>query len=327
MLAAVEKQLQVVIGQLDQPLYQGLYKMLAYHMGWLNDQNLPDGRGKRVRPLVVLLACSAAGGAWQSALPAAAAVELLHNFSLIHDDIEDNSDLRRGRPTVWARWGVPQALNAGDAQFTLAHLCLLELKEIPLERVLRAARLLQETCLALTEGQYLDISFESRLEVTLEEYWTMITGKTAALLAACSGLGAVVAGAQDDVYRSFYTFGQKVGLAFQAQDDLLGIWGDETVTGKSASSDLLAGKKSLPILYGLIHSQPFAARWKHGAIMQSDLPYIVKLLENCGAKDYTQNAADELTAQAVSALSQTGYVNEANQTLLNLAYGLLNRKF
>jgi len=326
MLAKVENYMQDVVRRLDNPQYTGLQQMLAYHMGWHSD-NAADARGKRIRPLVVLLVCAASGGDWEVALPAAAAVELLHNFSLIHDDIEDNSSTRRGRPTVWARWGIPQALNAGDTQFTLAHLSLLEMQRVSPSALVDAARLLQETCLALTQGQYLDISFETRDDVSISEYWAMIKGKTASLLAGCCGLGAIAGGANPQQYLSYVRFGEKVGFAFQALDDILGIWGDAALTGKSTESDLVSGKKSLPILYGLSKKSEFSQRWTQGPIKVDELPEIIRLLESTGAREYTKAAADELTEEAIQALEQASPRGEAGLILRKLAGNLLNRTF
>src|SRR4030067_283120 len=142
--------------------------MVAYHLGWEGDGAGSDARGKRIRPLLVVLACAAAGGDWGKALPAAAAVELVHNFSLIHDDIQDNSPLRRGRTTVWKHWGIPQAINAGDAMLTLAHLSALRLANtISAEVAIQAATIFQQACLQLTKGQYLDLSYENRRPLSL----------------------------------------------------------------------------------------------------------------------------------------------------------------
>src|SRR5690606_29783178 len=145
------------------------------------------------------------------------------NFSLIHDDIQDNSPLRRGRETVWKRWGVPQAINAGDTLFSLAQLTILRLAETASPEVsLRAAQVLHETCLQLTQGQYLDLAYESRGNLSIEAYWPMVTGKTGALLSACTRIGAIVACAPEDVIQAYARFGLSLGLAFQLQDDLLG---------------------------------------------------------------------------------------------------------
>ena len=161
-LNAIEEELHQVMARKHRPEQDELYDILAYHMGWEGEGAGAEARGKRIRPLLVCLSCAAVGGDWKNSLPAAAAVEIVHNFSLIHDDIEDNSPLRRGRPTVWKKWGIPQAINAGDAMFALAHLATLGLESTrSLQIANQASTILLETCLNLTEGQYMDIASES----------------------------------------------------------------------------------------------------------------------------------------------------------------------
>ncbi|HEX2979271.1 MAG TPA: polyprenyl synthetase family protein, partial [Anaerolineaceae bacterium] len=240
MRPAVEDELHRVVDAVF-AIQPELHSMLAYHLGWEGDGAGSQAQGKRIRPLLVLLATNAAGGEWESALPAAAAVELIHNFSLIHDDIQDRSPLRHGRPTVWVRWGAAQAINAGDVMFTLAHLALFRLASaLAPAAVLDAARVLDQACMNLTEGQYLDLSYEKRLDLAERDYWPMVGGKTAALLGCCVELGALVAGAEPAIRADFRQFGISLGLAVQAWDDWLGIWGDAALTGKSTESDLVS---------------------------------------------------------------------------------------
>lgn len=327
LIPAIEAELRQVVAHAGGPDLDGLRHMLAYHMGWESEGAGPEARGKRIRPLMVLLCTAAAGGEWEDALPAAAAVELVHNFSLIHDDIEDNSLLRHGRPTLWSLWGVAQAINTGDAMFTLAQLALLRLEETGSAQIaIRASRLLQETCLLLTQGQYLDITYEGRGDLTLEAYWPMVSGKTAALLSACMGLGALVAGAQPQALEAYRQFGRSLGLAFQAQDDLLGIWGNAALTGKSSDSDLLSGKKSLPVLYGLSLDGPFAARWKQGPIRMEEVGDTAAQLELEGARTFTQDTASRLTQESLDALKATDPKGAAGDALHELALYLLSRK-
>lgn len=327
MLPAIEASLRQALAPLRLPLSSALHQTLTYHMGWSGEGAGPQARGKRIRPLLVTLTTAAASGAWQNALPAAAAVELLHNFSLIHDDIEDNSPLRRGRPTVWAKWGIPQAVNAGDALLTLAHLTIFDLQESQTpETVIQAARLLQETCLHLTEGQHLDLAYEGRQDLTLDDYWPMVAGKTAALLAACTELGALVAGAEQAQRQAYRQFGHDLGLAFQVQDDLLGIWGDALLTGKSNQSDLVEGKKSLPVLYGLTQQGAFAEAWRRGRPRPEAVPALAAQLRAEGAYDYAKNTADELTARALQALTQANPQGEGGAALTTLAQQLLTRQ-
>jgi geranylgeranyl diphosphate synthase, type I len=326
-LPAIEDELRLAIAPAGGPGLDELRGMLAYHMGWEGENAGPHASGKRIRPLLLLLTCAAAGGDWHAALPAACAIELIHNFSLIHDDIQDNSDLRRSRPTLWKLWGVPQAINAGDAMFTLAHLSMLRLQDtISPQIALQATTLLHRACLALTQGQYRDISYESRQELPLEDYWPMIAGKTAALLAASTEIGAIAAGSDAGTSSAYRQFGHSLGLAFQAQDDLLGIWGDAALTGKSAESDLVTGKKSLPVLYGLEQKNLFALRWLAGPVESQDVPALARQLELEGARQFTQSKADELTEQARQALRVANPQGEAGQALAELSGWLLGRK-
>lgn len=326
MQQAVEEKLQQVVGEIRQPGYELLHHMLAYTMGWEGEGAGPEARGKRIRPVLVMLTAAAAGGRWEAALPAAAAVELVHNFSLIHDDIEDNSDLRRGRPTVWKQWGLAQAVNTGDTMFALAHLTILELEQtVSAPAALRAALVLQQTCLKLTQGQFLDISYEGRTNLTEADYWPMVEGKTGALISACTRLGAIAADASVARVESFAHFGRCLGLAFQAQDDLLGIWGDPAVTGKSAASDLVSGKKSLPVLIGLEKNGAFAQRWRQGGITEADATALAASLAQEGVREAVQAAAERLTTEALQALEQAHPHGTAGQALHDLALRLLSR--
>jgi geranylgeranyl diphosphate synthase type I len=223
--------------------------MLRYHLGWVDERFRPvaSGGGKRVRPALVFLACEAAGARWPTALASATAVELVHNFSLIHDDIEDRSPLRRHRPTLWARWGDARAINAGDALFVLAQMAVLAQSPDAADGAL-AARLLNTASAQLCAGQQRDIELEGGPTPTLEDYYAMIGGKTAALLAAAAELGALAAGSPPAIRDCYGRFGREIGLAFQLQDDLLDVWGSSDNRGKAAREDLRAGKKSLPIV-------------------------------------------------------------------------------
>jgi geranylgeranyl diphosphate synthase type I len=326
-LPAIENELQRAVARGQGVSLDGLHEMIAYHLGWQGEGAGPLAQGKRIRPLLVLLTTAAAGGEWHHALPAAAAIELVHNFSLIHDDIEDNSPLRRGRPTLWTKWGVPQAINTGDAMFTLAHLAILELETTKSSDItLQAARILQSTCLHLTQGQYLDISYENRTHLGIDDYWPMVSGKTAALLTACTEIGALIAEVDESTRTMYRSFGCDLGLAFQALDDLLGIWGDAAKIGKSNASDLVAGKKSLPVLYGLAQNSLFAQRWRSGPISPAEVPDLAEQLAIEGGRDYTQADADRLTQQALSTLEQANPQGEAGEALMELAHKLLKRQ-
>lgn len=327
MLPAIEEEMQQCVAITNEPGLEELHYMLAYHLGWEGPDAGPKACGKRVRPLLVLLTSEAAGGDWQSALPAAAAVELVHNFSLIHDDIQDNSPLRRGRETVWKKWDIPQAINAGDSMFSLAHIALERLNsEIPPELVIKAQSILPVACLRLTQGQFLDLSYEHRSDLSMGDYWPMISGKTASLIATCTELGALLAGVVEDVVAIYRKFGEYVGLAFQVQDDILGIWGDAMQTGKSAESDLVEGKISLPVFYALEKNGAFAERWLAGPITPDEVPQMAALLKAEGAYDYAQNEAERLTNLAIDMLARAKPASPAAEALQELADQLTKRQ-
>ncbi len=316
----------------DEPALAAFYGMQQYHMGWLNAALEPEQlpTGKRLRPMLCLLACSEVGGNPGNALPAAAAIELLHNFSLIHDDVEDGDETRRHRPTVWTVWGVPHAINAGDGMFSISFRTLQQLTRLGVsERIALAA--LEEfttTCVELTEGQYLDMSFESRDDVTVAEYMRMIEGKTASLIGASVAIGARIGGADGEQAAALQRFGRAIGLTFQIRDDILGIWGDPNATGKAAGNDILRRKKSLPLLYALNHAtagNPLRDYFVREPT-QRDLPVIMTLLEQTGARAY---AEEELTAQhniGVEALHAALGDRAEESAIHALAEGMLRRQ-
>ncbi len=322
-LSEIETELQAMVTLADGPRMAEYRKMMAYHMGWEDD----GFSGKRLRPLFTLLTCEAAGGLASQALPAAAGVELIHNFSLIHDDIQDNSPLRRGRETVWMRWGRAQAINAGDALFSLAWLAgprLLERNVAP-EIALEVTRCLAMALLRITQGQHLDMAFESRAQVSITEYMDMIGGKTAELLAAAVEAGAIVAGASLERRRVFRSFGFNLGLAFQIQDDLLGIWGNSGSTGKSTASDLEARKKSLPVVFACEKSADFARRFARPPERGEDPAALAAELEALGARDYTLAKAAAYTQTALRDLKAAQPAAGAEDALSELAAGLVGR--
>jgi geranylgeranyl diphosphate synthase type I len=309
--------------------------MLHYHLGWADENLQPSSgpTGKRIRSALCLLSCEASGGTWSRALPAAAALELLHNFSLIHDDIEDGDPVRRGRPTLWAVWGIPQAINAGDALYALAHLTLLRItqKGVSDSTARTAARLFSETCLRVTEGQHLDIGFEGRQQVSIDEYLAMIAGKTAALVASACELGALIGTDGLDVtgdasgIRNLRSYGYHLGMAFQMQDDILGIWGEPTATGKPAGSDLARRKKSLPILHGLGQSEALRDLLSQAELSDSDVGRATGLLDAVGSRAYVEALASSHHGQAISALQAAQGLSGPTTALRELADRLLGR--
>lgn len=326
LLSRIEHELQTQVARLDTPRTAFFHEMLTYHMGWTGEAAGPDATGKRIRPMMLLLCASACGADWQLALPAAAAVELVHNFSLVHDDIQDNSDKRRGRATAWVKWGPPMAINVGDALFVLSNQAIIDLKQsYPAEVVVQAAQILHNTCLELTRGQFLDMSYEERNDLSVEDYWPMVSGKTAALLSACCHIGSLLGGADDPRQDAYRSFGHYLGLAFQVQDDMLGIWGDEAVTGKSAASDLVEGKNSLPVLAGLGANGKFAARWKQGPIRAEEVQELARVLASEGGYKTALDASRQMTDLALMSLREADPQGEASDALFELTDKLLKR--
>jgi geranylgeranyl diphosphate synthase, type I len=329
MIPAVEAEMRAVLtADGRQPdLFDG---MLQYHMGWVDEtlQPVTLNGGKRIRPLLCLLSCQAAGGDWRTAVPAAAAVELLHNFTLIHDDIQDNSPTRRGRETLWRLWGVPQAINSGDAMFAIAHLTLYRLVErgVPADRVVQAARRFDETCVLLTRGQFNDMRFETETAVSVDEYLDMIRGKTAVLLSLCAELGALIAGADAAQVDHYAAFGLELGLAFQVRDDILGIWGEESVIGKSAATDIETRKKSLPVLYGLAQSEALTALYHADPAPADFVTQAIDLLDEAGAHAYAVSHENAYSESALDHLTAVRPSDPGGAALRELALKLLNRQ-
>jgi geranylgeranyl diphosphate synthase type I len=293
------------------------YGMMRYHLGWADEalQPVQSNSGKRLRPMLCLLACEAAGGDPQQALPAASAVELVHSFSLVHDDIQDGSPVRRGRRAVWDIWGSAHGINVGDGLFVLTRLALHRLADrgVPLPRRQAAALTLDRACLALCEGQFFDMSFEDRLDVELDEYLWMIQHKTAALLAASAQLGAIVASDDAEQIDRCHSFGENLGMAFQIQDDILGAWGKEQVTGKSAATDIRDKKKTLPVVYALnqqenrVVARQLADLYReNGPLDTSAIQQALAILDRVGARQYAEAVAAEYYRQALESLAQIG---------------------
>jgi geranylgeranyl diphosphate synthase type I len=338
LIPSVEEEMRDVLGGSDvnDDLFFG---MIHYHMGWVDEgmSSRESKSGKRIRPLLCLLACAASGGDWRQALPAAAAVEIIHNFSLVHDDIQDASPTRRGRKTVWKIWGASQAINTGDAMFALAHTALerLQSRGVVDSITLRALRMMDDTCLELTRGQFSDMSFENRADVSVEEYMAMIGRKTGALLSLSAELGALVSGSGPETVDHFAAFGSDLGLAFQIRDDILGIWGDETVIGKSAATDIVARKKSLPVLHGLSKSETLRNIYfddEYGS-QNSDkddeefIRRIVEILDAMGSREFAELHEKRYANSAIDHLEAINPKGEAGRALYQLTGNLLHRQF
>ena len=305
-----------------------LQTMLLYHLGFAYVQGAPAriASGKRVRPILLLLGCQAVGGDPERVLPAAAAVELLHNFSLIHDDIEDGDELRRGRPTLWKSWGVPLAINSGDTMFAMAHLALLRCMAngIDAARVVRAMEIFGRTNVHLTAGQHLDIGFEKRSDVAAAEYLVMIEGKTAALTRGSLEIGAVLGGGSDAQIIALGEFGRCLGLSFQLQDDVLGIWGDPGKTGK-AGSDLVHRKKTLPTLFAAERDEFVRHNYLHAThVSEAQADVLRERITTAGGRAHTEEEAEKAYRTGQRALT-AAELSPAAALLEALAHSLLGR--
>jgi geranylgeranyl diphosphate synthase type I len=291
-----------------------LKQMFAYHLGL--DEKVKN-KGKRFRPLLVLLTTKACGGNWEKAISAASAIEFLHNFSLIHDDIEDQSDLRRGRPTVWSKWGVAQAINTGDGMFALVFSAINRLMDQNGSKLAnQASELITTTCIRLVEGQAQDVNFEDKINITPEDYWKMIGGKTAALIGCSTKLGGLIAGKYNQLLDLIYQFGYQLGLTFQVQDDFLGIWGNTPRMGKSSESDLMNHKLTLPVIYGLQMSPRFLKRWKQGNFVHHEIPLITDWLKEDGVYDRVKISIENMNQEMNQYFNHDNFIDKEGMDML-----------
>lgn len=296
------------------------YDLLAYHMGWADEslRRCSGPRGKRFRPQLCLLACEAVGGDWRHALPIGAAIEFLHNFSLIHDDIEDHDEVRHHRPALWRLSGEPLAINAGDAMLALAGLAALSVPDVAAE--------FQRTALALTEGQYLDMTFESRTDVTVKQYFEMIGLKTGALITFACWAGGLIGNASTEQLEALQRFGRHFGLAFQMFDDIRGIWAPVEQTGKAAGKDIVNRKKSLPVLLALGAASGrdaglLAGYYAHGTAAAPD--EVTQAIERLGVRQEVEASLQQHLDASFQALDSVQFERLIRDELRSLAGGLV----
>ena len=313
-----------------------IHDMARYALGWIDRNGAPDSAaGKRARPALCMLGAAAISpdpAVQARAICGAAAVEFVHNFSLVHDDIQDQDEHRRGRPTVWKVWGVSQAINAGDALRELADLAMLRAADAgaPAEAILDAAARLNRATLRMIEGQYLDLTFEERLDVGLDEYLRMVERKTGAMMGVSLAVGAVLAGASSEQADALQLAGQRLGRCFQIRDDWLGIWADAAALGKSTDSDIRRKKKSYPILWTL-RNAPGAVReslreaYAKAQLDERDVAAVHSLLDESGAAEQANRAAEQEYAAFRSALLACAPRPEAVAQLEEVAAFTLQR--
>ena len=285
-----------------------LYDMIRYHLGYADaaGKRVTASGGKGIRSALCLLACEAVGGMPEQAAPAGAALELAHSFTLLHDDIADHDEQRRGRPTVWKLWGVGHAITAGDAMYALANLAMSRAAQhASPEVVAGAAQELNQAVLDVCEGQQLDISYEGRDDLSRDDYLHMVSLKTGALYRAAASVGARVAGAGGEVVAAFRSFGSTIGMAYQIRDDVLGLWGDPRRTGKPVGSDLRRNKRSLPIILMMSAGRLELRRrltelLDHEAGSEEAAANLAAAMERDGIRDQCERIAADLLAEAVT---------------------------
>jgi geranylgeranyl diphosphate synthase type I len=287
-------------------------------------RHLLDAGGKRLRPSALLLAAEAVGGKPDNVLPAAVAVELVHNFTLIHDDIMDEADLRRGLTTVHKKWGVPRAIIAGDAMYSKAFEILSCTKSDP-QRLVESLELLSKTCTDICEGQWMDMNFATRTDVTEDEYMRMVEKKTAVLFAAALKMGASLSGANHDHARALWDFGRFTGIGFQIYDDVIDLITPEEILGKAQGGDIVEGKRTLIIIHALSKGISIDALGKSNAT-RSEINAALITLKETGSIDYAMNKAIEFVDQGKAALSVLPD-SEAKITLIRLADYMIERKY
>jgi len=327
----INRQLKSMVAGRNLPFY----RMISYHMGWVDSrgESIQAESGKYLRATLCLLGCESTGSDFRAALPLAAAIEYVHNFSLVHDDIQDNDRLRRHRPTVWSIWGKPQAINAGSAMRIIAGLALQKLNDLGIsaQKQVDAAAIMDEACLRMIEGQYLDISFESRNDIGLKDYLDMIEKKTSALIEAALMMGACVNIKTEDL-EPFRMLGLNLGLAFQIRDDILGIWGNDRKTGKPNGSDIRKKKKSFPVVFFMANAtgktkDRFLEIYSQKKISDDDMGWVIKCLEQMGAKEYSQEKADHFYRQTVKAIQSLPVKPQMRKHYNQIAEFLVKREF
>ncbi len=317
-----------------------LRPLAAYHLGWCDADGRPsaDDGGKGVRPALAILSAEAVGAHQAYGVPGGVAVELVHNFSLIHDDVIDEDAERRHRPTVWSLFGIGRAVIVGDAMQALAQQVILDPKLLGLVPELAgddlsaasAARCIADATAEMIAGQALDMAFEAVPTVDVEGCLAMEAGKTGALLGCASSIGAVLAGAPEGSVAALKRFGVELGMAFQAVDDLLGIWGDPVATGKPASSDLRQHKKTLPVAAALAAggalAEELAGLLCESRLEERQVSRAAGLVETLGGREAAGEEAERRLGSALAALEDADLTPSAHDELVEVARFVVDRE-
>ncbi|MFZ3170199.1 MAG: polyprenyl synthetase family protein [Candidatus Methanoperedens sp.] len=287
-------------------------------------RHLLDAGGKRLRPSSMLLAAKAVGGKPEDVLPAAVALELIHNFTLVHDDIMDEADIRRGITTVHRKWGVPKAIIAGDALFSKAIEILVYSKSEP-SLIVECVGIMSRTCVEICEGQWMDMDFQGRYDVTEEEYLHMVENKTAILFAAAMKIGAILSGADKERSKALWDFGRLAGIGFQIYDDVIDLITPEEILGKAQGGDIIEGKNTLIIIHAHSKGVNIEALGKSNA-SKSEVSAALIDLRGSGSIDYAMNKAISFVEEGKSALNILPD-SDAKRILVGVADYMINRKF
>lgn len=326
--------LRSVLAKGDLPMYD----MLRYHMGWLDEDFQPTETvgGKAIRPSLCLFSCEAVGGHWPDALAAAVAIELIHNFSLIHDDIQDGDTKRHHRPTVWYCWGHSHGLNAGAAMNVLANQALLESSEsaLPTATVLKVSQILTNACAQMIEGQVLDLTYEQKSTISVDDYLLMISKKTGALLECSLQIGSTIGTNDQAKSDGMRRFGKGIGLLFQVRDDMLGVWGLEETTGKPTASDLRGRKNSLPVVHALWHGKdtPSGNRFatiyrKKDPLADQEVTDLLTILDEMKSHQFCERIAGEQANETLSGLDTVDLTEPVRAECQELVTFLCERDF
>ncbi len=308
-----------------------LYDLLRYHLGWSDERGQPQDqpRPRHFQPLLALATCEALCGDFHPALPVAAAIELVYNFTLVHGDVQAGRVDPSDRPSIWWVWGPAQAINAGDGLHALGRTTIMGLAQrgVPAERVLRSVEALDLACLSLCEGQYLDLTFQDQLMVTSSDYYDMIRHKSGALTGCAAELGALASGADDQLCALFRDLGTKLGMAWQITQDIADLWGRH---GDGATaSNVLNKKKSLPIIHALETSGVPIKRelgniYMKRVLEHQDTARIIAILEQANAGQYAEDQARVLVEQALETLEGAGLSDEQRQSFKPLGQWALD---
>lgn len=322
-LALIESALRHAVGTAP----DDLDAVTRYALGWEDADGKPvSPSAKRIRPSLCLLAAECCEADAAVAISGAVAIELLHNFSLVHDDIQDRDHERHGRPTLWSRLGEAQAINAGDFLFTLSMKALSAESTIAADLRIRALDVLADAAAKMIRGQWTDLQFETRSAVSATEYFAMVEGKTGALLGASLEIGAILAGAPATTSHALGRWGVALGLAFQAHDDILGIWGQPEITGKSATGDIARKKRTLPIVLALTDERSRATIEREFSAETPDVASVLDALDACEARERAEAIARTHADSADTLLEEVPLAPARQEELVEVSRYVVSRQ-